>query len=213
MSCVSYRFVDTSFCELPGDDHLTFVPSIVLVYHPSLEVELLFIGSELLFNMDYFTFREFADMMLLYSKSRRYGRAARQLYKEHFPHRQTHSHALFAKVYQWASGTGTFTASRFDCGAPRRRPTPELEEAVLHAVEEDVTMCVDSMWISKLFGVFCIILSYTRTTPREYRQCDQGILCQESTSADGSCTVVLMNPSFHGGSSPLMRPSSPGNVL
>ena len=25
----------TSFCELPGDDHLTFVPAVVLVYHPS----------------------------------------------------------------------------------------------------------------------------------------------------------------------------------
>ena len=49
--------------------------------------------------------------------------------------------------------------------------------------------------------------------PREYRQCDQRILCHESTSADGSCTVVLMSPTFHGGSSPLMKPSLSGKVL
>ena len=28
----------TSFCELSGDDHLTFVPALVLIYYPSLEV-------------------------------------------------------------------------------------------------------------------------------------------------------------------------------
>ena len=48
MSPVRYRFVDipfTSFCELPVDDHLTFVPAVVLVYHLSLKVEHSFIGS------------------------------------------------------------------------------------------------------------------------------------------------------------------------
>ena len=56
-----------------------------------------------------------------------------------FPHRQTPSHALFARVYQRASDTGIFTASRSDYGAPRRRRSPELEEAVLHAMEENAT--------------------------------------------------------------------------
>ena len=47
MSRVRYRFVDmpfTSFCDQSGDDHLMFVPAAVLIYHPSLEVELIFIG-------------------------------------------------------------------------------------------------------------------------------------------------------------------------
>ena len=55
MSRVRYRFVDlpfTAFCELPGDDHLTFVPAVEIVYNPSLEVELSFIDSGMLFNMD-----------------------------------------------------------------------------------------------------------------------------------------------------------------
>ena len=54
MSSVRYRFVDmqfSSFCELPGDEHLLFVPTVVLVYHPSFEVELSLIGSVLLRNM------------------------------------------------------------------------------------------------------------------------------------------------------------------
>ena len=77
----------TSFCELLRDNHLTFIPAVVLVYHPSLEVELSFIGSVLLFNMGNYTFREYADMMLLYGEARHNGRAAGQLYEEHFPHR------------------------------------------------------------------------------------------------------------------------------
>ena len=87
----------TSFCELPGDDHLTFVPAVVFVYRP-LTVELSFIGSVLLFNMANYTYREYTDMMLLYGEAQRNGRAARQLYEEHFLHYQTPSHILFAKI-------------------------------------------------------------------------------------------------------------------
>ena len=115
----------TSFSELPRDYHLTFVPAVMLVYHPPLEVVLSFIGNVLLFNMANYTFREYADMMLLYGKARRNGRAARLLYVEHFSHCQTPSHALFAKVYQQALEMGTFTASRSDCGARwQHRTTP-----------------------------------------------------------------------------------------
>ena len=101
MSRVLYKFVEmlfTSLCELPGYDHLTFVPAVVLVYRPSLDIELSFIGRVLLFNMASYTFREYADM-ILYDEARRNGRAARLLYEKRFPHRQTPSHAVFAKVY------------------------------------------------------------------------------------------------------------------
>ena len=101
MSRARYSFVElpfTSFCELPGDDHLTFVPTVFHVCHP-LEVELSFIGSVLLFNTANYTFREYADMMLMYGEARRNGRAVRQLYEERFPHRPTPSHALFANFY------------------------------------------------------------------------------------------------------------------
>ena len=78
---------------------MTFVSAVMFVYRPSLEVELSFICSMLLFNMANYTFREFADMMLLYCKARRNGRAVHQLYEERFPHCQIPSHALFAMVY------------------------------------------------------------------------------------------------------------------
>ena len=80
--------------------------------------------------------------MLLNGKVWHNGRAAHQLYEERFQHRQTPSHALFAKVYQRALETGTFTVSRSDCGAPWQRHIPELEDAVFHEVEEDVTSSV-----------------------------------------------------------------------
>ena len=69
------------------------------------------------------------------------------------------------------------------------------------------------MSIRKMFGIFCIISSHTCTTSRVYRQCAQRILCHKSTSADGSCTVVLISLTFHGRSSSLMKPSSPGKVF
>ena len=84
VSCVRFRFADmpfTSFCELPRHDHLMFVPAVVLVYRPSHEVELSFIGSVLLFKMANYIFGEHTDMMLLCGKARRNGRDVHQLYE------------------------------------------------------------------------------------------------------------------------------------
>ena len=78
-------------------------------------------------------------MLLLYGEALCNGRAAHQLYAEHYPHRHTPSHSLFAIVYQRASETGTFTPSRANCGASRQRRTPEFEKDVLHLVDEDAT--------------------------------------------------------------------------
>ena len=36
----------TPFCDLSGDDHFTFVPAVVLVYHPSLKNELSFMAVQ-----------------------------------------------------------------------------------------------------------------------------------------------------------------------
>ena len=53
----------TSFCELPGEDNFMFIPAVVLVYHPSLENELSFIGSALQFNMANYTFSEYTQCL------------------------------------------------------------------------------------------------------------------------------------------------------
>ncbi|KAJ8873534.1 hypothetical protein PR048_024352 [Dryococelus australis] len=50
-----------------------------------------------------------------------------------------HHIPLLATVRQRLREHGTFTADRNDCGAPKRRRTPELEEAVLHHVEQSLS--------------------------------------------------------------------------
>ena len=103
--------------------------------------------------------------------------------------------------------SGTFTIRRADCGAPRHR-TPEFEEAVLHAVEEDTATSRNlAGWLS---GVLRMSSSYT---PRRYRQCSYRILHHESTSIGGSCTVVRKIPTSHGGFFSLMKSSSTGKLF
>lgn len=83
-----------------------------------------------------YTCIEYTDMVLVYGEARGNGRAARRLYEERYPNRATPSHTLFSKVVQRLRETGTFTVNRADCGAPRRRRTPNVEEGILHRVEE-----------------------------------------------------------------------------
>ncbi|KAJ8885790.1 hypothetical protein PR048_011990 [Dryococelus australis] len=179
--------------------------------------ELQFFASVLLLNVDNYTFREYANMMLLFGEARCNGRAAHQLYEEHFPHSQTPLHTLFAKDYQWASEMGTFTTNRSGCCVLWQWRTPKFDEAVLNAAKVAATStqnsAIDSMCIIKLSGVFCLSSCYTSTTVREYMQCVQRISLHSLTTAGGSCTIVLMSLTFHGASSSLMKPGSPGKVF
>ncbi|KAJ8887701.1 hypothetical protein PR048_013919 [Dryococelus australis] len=74
-------------------------------------------------NMVEYTFAEYTDMILVYGAAECDGRAAGRLYQERYQQRATPSHTIFATITN-------------DCGAPKRRRTPELEEAVLHHVEQ-----------------------------------------------------------------------------
>ncbi|KAJ8884329.1 hypothetical protein PR048_016186 [Dryococelus australis] len=65
--------------------------------------------------------------------------AVRRLYQELYPRRETPSHTLFTTITQRLREQGTFTADRNDCGAPKRHSTPELEETVLHHVEQSTS--------------------------------------------------------------------------
>ena len=77
-----------------------------------------------------YTFAEYTDMILPYGEARGNGRAARRLYQDRFPQRPTPSHTLFTVIPQRLRERGTFTASRNNSCVPRRRRTPELEEAI-----------------------------------------------------------------------------------
>ena len=80
-------------------------------------------------------------MIFLYGEARGNGRGARRLYQDRFPQHPTPSHTLFAVITQRLRERGTFTASRNNCGVPRRRRTPELEEAV-------GTMCATKLLVA-----------------------------------------------------------------
>ena len=118
-----------------------------------------------------YTNTEYTDMVLVYDEVAGSGRAARRIYQERYPHRVTPSNILFAKVIQRLRESGTFTVSRSDCGAPRRRRTPDFEEDVLHRVEETPTTSTRTIALGKgvphstVWG-FCIRSNYTLTIPR-----------------------------------------------
>ena len=80
-------------------------------------------------------------MIFLYGEVRGNGTAARRLYQDRFPQCQTPSHTLFAVIPQRLRERGTFTASRNNCGVPRRRRTPKLEESV-------GTMCATKLLVA-----------------------------------------------------------------
>ena len=80
-------------------------------------------------------------MIFLYGEARGNGRAAPLLYQDRYPQRPTRSHTLFAVIPQRLRERGTFTASRNNCSVPRRRRTPELEEAV-------GTMCATKLLVA-----------------------------------------------------------------
>ena len=86
-----------------------------------------------------YSFAEYTDMFFLYGEARGNGRNARRLYQDRFSQRSTPSYTLSAIILQRLRETGTFTASSYNCGVPRKRRTLKLEEAV-------GTMCARSCW-------------------------------------------------------------------
>ena len=94
---------------------------------------------------------EYTVMVLVYGDAAGYGRAARRIYQKRYPHRVAPLHTLFAKVIQRLRERGTFTVNRADCGAPRRRRTPNFEENEHHRVEQ--TPSTSTRIIARRMGV------------------------------------------------------------
>ncbi|KAJ8882097.1 hypothetical protein PR048_018585 [Dryococelus australis] len=102
-------------------------------------------------NMAEFTFEEYTDMILVYVTAEGNEISARRLYQERYTQRAAPSYNLFVTVTQRLRGQGTFTTDRNYCGAPKRRRTPELEEAVLHHVEQSPS--ASTRTIARALGV------------------------------------------------------------
>lgn len=78
-----------------------------------------------------------ADMHFVYGLADGNAREARRIYQERFPNRVLPAAATFTNVHRRLAETGSFKGAHDVPGRPRTARTPELEEAVLNAVEED----------------------------------------------------------------------------
>ena len=104
-----------------------------------------------LFTMIEYTNTEYTNMVLVNGEAAGNARAARHIYQQRYPHRVSSSVNLFAKDIQRLRERGIFTINWVDCGAQRRRCTPNVEEDVLHSVEE--TLSTSTQTISRGMGV------------------------------------------------------------
>jgi hypothetical protein len=88
-------------------------------------------------KMGVYTFQEIADMHLIYGHAYGNSREARCLYQQsfplqHLPHRQT-----FVNIDCRLRETGTFQLVTANWGRPVSVQTPNLEENILHHIEQD----------------------------------------------------------------------------
>ena len=129
------------------------------------------------FTIVEYTNTEYSDMVLVYGDAAGNRRAAHRICQERYPHHVTPSHILFAKVIQRLRERGTFTVDWADCGAPKRRCTPNFEEDLRHRVEETrqkvclhELLLVERMCLIVPSGRFCMSSNYIVTIPRGYMQ-------------------------------------------
>ncbi|PSN37062.1 hypothetical protein C0J52_26661 [Blattella germanica] len=81
-----------------------------------------------------YSFREQADIIFMYGRANGNGREAVRLYQLAFPDRRQPNHQTFVAVYRRVAETGTVAPQTGDRRVVR---TPDLEEDILHCVEED----------------------------------------------------------------------------
>lgn len=101
--------------------------------------------------MNEHTFRDYANMVLIYGEARCNGRAARRLYMQRFPDRPSPSHKVFGRVFQRLQETGTFRINRVNCGVRRNRRTLGFEEQVLRRIDQNPS--ISSRNIGHTMGV------------------------------------------------------------
>lgn len=85
--------------------------------------------------MEEYTYRELADMHLVYGAAEGNGRAAARLYEQRFPHRRHPHHTTFSAIDRRLRETGTMRHNMANTGRPRYVRTPQLEERILEEVE------------------------------------------------------------------------------
>lgn len=91
--------------------------------------------------MEEYTNAEMANMVYVYGLADGNCSEARRLYAERFPNSRTPNHQTFRNIFQRLSESGTFS-KRLRIGRPMAIRTPEIEEAVLNAIEDEPSTSV-----------------------------------------------------------------------
>lgn len=78
-----------------------------------------------------------ADMHLMYGLANCNAYEARRLYAEKFPNRNLPNRKTFQRIHERLVETGSFEKRSSHCGRPISIRTPDLEERVLHHIEEN----------------------------------------------------------------------------
>ena len=88
--------------------------------------------------MNNYTDREMCDMHFVYGVADGNAEAARRIYQERYPDRHVPCARTFVRIHERLNETGSFKKRGAGNGRPAAVPL-HVEEAVLHAVEEDPT--------------------------------------------------------------------------
>jgi hypothetical protein len=87
--------------------------------------------------MDLNTFKEMAGMHLIYGRAYGNSREARRLYQQSFPQRHLPHWQTFVNIDRRLRETRTFKPVTANWGRPLSVQTPNLEENILHHIEQD----------------------------------------------------------------------------
>jgi hypothetical protein len=87
--------------------------------------------------MDVYTFKEMADMHLIYGRAYGNSREARRLYQQSFPQQHLPHRQNFVNTDCCLRETRTFQPVTANWGRPLSVQTPNLEENILHHIEQD----------------------------------------------------------------------------
>ena len=92
--------------------------------------------------MEVYSNAELADAHLMYGLAYGNSRGAQRLYRERFPERRCPDRRTFEAIDHRLREHGTFKSATRDWGRPRRKRTPQLEEEILHAVDDNPSVSV-----------------------------------------------------------------------
>ena len=92
--------------------------------------------------MERFTYKELADMHLMYGLAEGIVRAAARLYRKRYPQRDAPDRRMFSSLHLNLCEYGSLRGNRHSDGRPRGTRTPSMEQTVLDTVRRNPSASV-----------------------------------------------------------------------